>query len=132
MIIDNQQILGENCYTSAKEWNTDEHVVLDKHDFYEQEQKCFTSAFIFEVWEVNHLLGEDEEAESSTGVRFVVNASWIGHDFITFVHDNPKSTPRIWWVKMIDTIKSMISGKRWSMLIYLMSPDLGLWISCHL
>ena len=49
-----------------------------------------TSALIFEVGEVHHLLGEDVEAEASTSVRFVVDVSGIRHDPLAFVHHHPE------------------------------------------
>lgn len=50
-----------------------------------------TSAFIFEVWEVHHLLWEDKETQSSSCVCFVINSSRIRHDLFAFIHDHSET-----------------------------------------
>lgn len=54
-------------------------------------EHALTSAFILEVREVDHFLGEDEQAEPSTSIGLIIDWSWISHDLLSFMHQDSKT-----------------------------------------
>lgn len=54
-------------------------------------EHALTSAFILEIREVDHFLGEDKQAEPSTSIGFIIDWSWISHDLLSFMHQDSKT-----------------------------------------